>query len=186
MKVRARLDGTASLKAVLNVLGPKVYRPAARKGVRQAGQIVAKAAKANVPNRTNTLRKAIGFKVKSTKGRTGYMSIIGPRKDAKGTWTGGTGKTKTKFRRWKKVAGKRRYLDPAKYAHLVEGGRAAVRITSKRVLSDGRNVWGTHARMVPATHFMRNAYDANIGAIKAALWQCFHDATVKAGQGGSP
>jgi HK97 gp10 family phage protein len=171
VKIKGRLDGTAALKAVLDVVGPKAFKEGARRGVTVAAQMVNKAAKSLVPTRTKSLKKAIGHKVKANKQKTGYIGVIGPRKDIKGAVIGGVGKKKAKFRRKVKHKGTELVVDPHKYAHLVEGGRKAVRITRRKVLSDGRAVYGTKVRAVPPRPFMRPAWESNAANAAAVIRQ---------------
>jgi HK97 gp10 family phage protein len=171
VKIRGRLAGAADLKAVLDVVGPKVLRQGARRGVTVAAQEVSKAAKARVPTRTKSLKKAIGHKVKANRQKTGYIAVIGPRKDAKGTTVGGVGKKKAKFRRKVRIKGSEIIINPVKYAHLVEGGRKAVKVTRRKVLSDGRAVYGTKVRAVPPRPFMRPAWEENQARCAAIIRQ---------------
>lgn len=178
-RVKAALVGHQDLNAVLTVLGPKHFRPAARKGVKRAGMLVSDAAKSKVPRRTNSLRRALGYLVKSNKKRTGYLTVVGPRKDRKGTAVGGTGKGKSRFRRLVRYKRRKILVNPVKYAHLVEGGRKRVRVRTKRVLSDGRVFYGKASRRVAPRPFMKPAYRSTKGAAAKAIWQAMSEAADK-------
>ncbi len=204
MKIRGKLAGAAGLKAVLAAAGPKAFREGARKGVTAAAQVVSKDAKAKVPTRTKSLKKAIGHKVKANREKTGYVGVIGPRKDVKGAVVGGAGKRRAKFRRKVKHKGRELIVDPVKYAHLVEGGRKAVKrkesagnkakrlfgkltkalglggnSARRPVLSDGQTVFGPKAKAVPPRPFMRPAWEENKARCAALIRQKLAEAAAK-------
>lgn len=68
---------------------------------------------------------------------------------------------------------RRLVVNPVKYAHLVEGGRKANRVRTKRVMSDGRVVFGKRVRAVPPRPFLQPAYQRNVRRVEAAMWQEF-------------
>ena len=109
--------------------------------------------------------------MKANKQKTGYIGVVGPRKDVKGAVIGGVGRKKARFRRKVKHKGTELVVNPHKYAHLVEGGRKAVRVTRKKVLSDGRAVYGAKARAVMPRPFMRPAWESNKANAAAVIRQ---------------
>lgn len=171
MKIKGRLNGTAALRAVLDVVGPKAFREGARRGVTVAAQMVTKAIKAETPERTKSLKRAQGYKVKANKQKTGYYAVAGTRRDKKGTVVGGSGKRKAKFRRKVKHRGREMIVDPVKYDHLVTGGRRSVRTVKKKVLSDGATAFGRTARAVAPNPYKQRAWDATKTAAGAAVRQ---------------
>lgn len=204
VKIKGRLAGVAGLKAVLKTAGPKAFKEGARKGVTAAAQVVSKAAKGLVPTRTKSLKKAIGHKVKANKQKTGYVGVVGPRKDVKGAVVGGTGKRRAKFRRKVKHKGRELIVNPVKYAHLVEKGRKAVRrkestgnkakrlfgkltkalglggnSARRPVLSDGQTVFGPKVKAVPPRPFMRPAWEGNKERCAALIRQKLKEAAAK-------
>ncbi len=121
-------------------ISQKAATEAIQKGMRAACQLIAKDAKARVRVRTGLLRKSIGWKVKTYPSKI-VVGIVGPRKTFK---TRIDGKIVRRSLRTQ-VNGK--WVNPVKYAHLVEFGTV-------------------HSRPFP---FMRPAWDANRGKIGAIL-----------------
>lgn len=128
LRKAARL-GQAKAKAFLK---PK-RRPAGRK---RKGQRFS-------PDRSGTLKRAIGVVYRGyRKGQT-FAFVIGPRK--------GMGR----------VAKDGRYLDPAKYAHLKEGGRKKVKARRGKILASRATgkVFGKKVAAVLPAPFMKPAAD---------------------------
>lgn len=96
-----QLVGDVALMRKFKTLPQRIQNKHARRGVSKAARILVKAAKTKCPKDTGQLRKSLGFKPKTYK--TGVIAIVGPR---------------TGFR----IVINDKPHDPAKIAHLVEGG----------------------------------------------------------------
>lgn len=153
-KIKMRLDSSAitSLIGKLGALDKKVAKKALRAGISAASRRVMMDAKALVPKRSGQLRRSIGRKMWMRKGGSVIAGIIGPRRGFRVVYLG-------------------KYIDPVKYAHLVEFGRREVvagkakgKGTGKKVLSEGGRggvVYGVRVRSVPPHPFMRPAWERN-------------------------
>ncbi len=133
----------------------RVATKAVQDGQKETGQTITKSAKAGVPKRTGLLRKSIGYKVKTYRASKTVIVLIGPRKgyrfQVKGKW-----------------------VNPTKYAHLVEFGRKRViagqsrkGATKATILTDRTNFFGKEVAMVAPHPFMRSAWDGNRGRVAA-------------------
>jgi hypothetical protein len=165
-------DTIESLRGVKFGVGNRVLKMALGK---QASKAV-KIAKGLVSvSRTGILKKSIGSIYRSPRRvGSGGVFVIGPRKSFSGRIESPTKPSKfTQY--WSKYVSRKTgqklrkikvskatlkrfkglFVDPTKYAHLVEGGRKTVTPTKKKVLSDGTNIWGTSAHRVKAAPFMR-------------------------------
>jgi hypothetical protein len=179
--LKAQLLGGADLKRAFNTLGERSFRPAARKGVTAAAQVLAAEYKANVPVRTRSLKKAIGYKVGAKRSKAGYFAVVGARRDnrraiAQSERDVAAGKRKRAIKRYRRTVryrGQDITVDPAKYAHLVEYGRRAVTVRTKKVLSDGTVVYGKRVKSVPPLAPLRKALAASKGRCLAAQRQAF-------------
>lgn len=172
----------------------KVFRGASRKGVNEATKLVLASAKANVPQRTGMLKKALGRKVVAMKGdRKGYVGIVGPRKDiseserAKRQREFELGQRKkapgkARFRKVVKYQGKEILVNPVKYAHLVEYGTAPGGPKKKRVMSDGAAVFGVRTAGSPPRPFLRPAWEQNKAACEGVILTALRDALKDAGR----
>jgi HK97 gp10 family phage protein len=155
-KVKFRIESAAvaELADKLAQMDRKAARVALKKGVNEATKIVLWDAKARTPRRSGQLRKSLGRLVKTYRGGAIVAGIVGPRKGFRVQWRG-------------------KYIDPVKYAHLVEFGRKEVvagvgrggKKTGKRLLSDGTTVFGPRVRAVPPRPFLRPAWDENKGRV---------------------
>lgn len=119
MTMRATVEGIPDLSRKLDSLGTKIRRKVLRTTCQKAGTAMVKEAKARVPKRLKgfhdyaggQLKKSLGQKVKSYSGAA--VTIAGPR-DGFRIQVG----TRTKGKR----KGEPIYVDPRKYAHLVNNG----------------------------------------------------------------
>lgn len=150
--IRGEVSGLGPVLQAMQGMKLGLRNKALRRGITKASRLVAKAAKAKLHTKSgnNILKKSIGAKVVVKGDRV--LGIVGPRNG------------------FKQQIGVRHdgspvYEDPAKIAHLKENGRAAVAVTDKKVLSDGREVFGTSVKAVPAEPFMRPAWDENKDAV---------------------
>ncbi|OWK34969.1 HK97 gp10 family phage protein [Fimbriiglobus ruber] len=182
IKLSATVIGARELANKLRELEGKLFRPAARKGVDDATKLVQTEARARAPQRTGSLGKSIGRKVAALKSGKGYVGVVGPRRDRKvRPIDPKTGQMRpAKYRRTVKYQGQAILVNPAKIAHLVEFGRAAVKVKKKRVLSDGRTVFGASVRAAEAKPFIRPAWAATKGTATDAIRGRFAAAVTQA------
>lgn len=151
--IRVSVD-TAQVKALVDRiqgLDKRAGRAAVKKGLNETTKLVLWDARAAVPKRTGMLRKSLGRKVIVQRGGTKLLGIVKPRSGEK------YGRV---------INGKK--ISPIRYAHLVEFGRAAVRVKTKTVLIAGPGkgagpyvVFGKSVRAVPPRPFMRPAWEKN-------------------------
>lgn len=157
IKCKVKDGAIQALARKLAEVDRKAARKAIRFGVNEATKFVAADAKANVPKGTGLLKKSIGRRVRSYRGGTVISGIVGPRSGFAITLPNG-----------KKV-------NPAKYAHLVEFGRKAVKAKKALLLADkfANVVFGKEVKAVAPRPFLRPAWDKNearsVGAIANAL-----------------
>src|SRR6185369_7962783 len=146
--IRGEIDGLGEVLGKLRSLRDSMQRRVLRTAVTKAARVAAKAAKAKAPKDSGLLKKSIGSKVVTYPATNTVVAIIGPRKGFKQQVTG-------------KVSGQTRTEDPALIGHLLEFGRKAVRVKSKKVLSDGSVVYGREVREVAPKPFLRPALDSS-------------------------
>jgi HK97 gp10 family phage protein len=157
IKARVKDGAIQALARKLNEFDRKASRKAIKKGVNEATKLVTADAKANVPRKTGLLKKSIGRRVRSYRGGTVISGIVGPRSGFATVLASG-----------KKV-------NPAKYAHLVEFGRKAVRVKKAALLADkfAKQVFGVEVAAVAPRPFLRPAWDKNetraVGELAKAL-----------------
>lgn len=163
--LRAKLMGANELKVMFDTYGKQVLRPGAKAGVTESVKAVTTQAKQLVPRRTGSLRRSIGWKVVAKREGFGYLGVVGPRRDkrhSKSVTPEQGEKPKRKkmtFRRKVRFRGLVMIVNPAKYAHLVEYGRRAVKVKKKKVMADGKTIYGKEVRAVPPHPFMRPAWE---------------------------
>ena len=177
-----RVD-TAGLEDVIRRLASldkKAARKALRAGINEVTKLVLKEAKALVPRRTGQLRRSLGRKVKTYKGGGLVYGVVKPRAGVKvkGVWTPkfrkqfpGTGK----FDKATKAFGAG-FVDPVKYAHLVEYGRVAVTVKRAKVLAGQGRVWGRRVRAMAPRPFMRPAWEKYRAASPGIIAGFVHEA----------
>lgn len=134
--VRVTVTGARAIIRALHVLPSRVQKRVIRRAVTRVSRLLAKRAKETISGGTDEavdtglLKKSIGFRVKSPKGAPWVIiGVIGPRRGF-GTLITRKGKALTRGGISKVVAGgggftRSQYADPARYGHLVEGGRKA-------------------------------------------------------------
>ncbi|HEY1188536.1 MAG TPA: HK97 gp10 family phage protein [Gemmata sp.] len=171
--ITARVD-TGQLKTLIErlvSLDKRAGRAAVKKGIGEVTKDVLKDAKDNVPTGSGLLKKSLGRKVVISKNGKRVLGVVKPRG---GVWTAKppdlvtvrrqrklkSGKVLFYVNKWARLSGGKK-VNPARYAHLVEFGRVAVRPKTKKVMSGGGVVYGTSARAVAPHPFMRPAWDAN-------------------------
>lgn len=118
VSVRVESGAVQRLTSALNAVEAKLARRATRAGINEITKLVLGDAKALVPRRSSQLRRSLGRRIRSYHG-SAVVGIIGPRRGFRVVIGG--------------VA-----VNPVKYAHLVEFGRAAVRAGQRTVISGGR------------------------------------------------
>lgn len=179
--IRFRVSGSREVQRALTQSVPKEVRKAARQGVDEAGKIVLAAEKtALTAKRTGSLRKALGRKTVARKQGDGYTAVIGPRRDPtpkriqRSEQEVAAGKRKKalkggRFKRTVKFKGRTILVNPANYAHLVEGGRGPVVRKNKKVLSDGGTFYGKAVKSVPARPFRAPAWSRSKAAVEREI-----------------
>lgn len=157
MLSKTKIEGMDKILKKLSMLKKSAATKVMRKGIAAGTKVVLSGAKARLPTKTKylgkrsgLLRKSLGRKTKTYRQNGVVVGVVGPRKGFA-----------------KVIDGKR--VDPVKYAHLVEGGRKAVKANKAKVLSDGKQVFGTKVAAVPPHPFMRPAIDEQKAGIKQAI-----------------
>jgi hypothetical protein len=189
--LKIQLVGVNELADMLRGLESKYFKPAARAGISDAGAVVLTETRNRVPERTGSLKKALGRKVVALKGGAGYTAVVGARKDASGKKLErlkaqvAAGKRKKlpregRFRRTVTFQGREILVNPVKYLHLIEYGRRAVTLKTKKVLADGAVIYGKTVAAVPASGFMRAAWAASKDRGRAKLLDRMKAARAKA------
>lgn len=167
MSNKFRIEGAKELEKRLVEFGPKIHRKVMKQAINAGAEPVVKAAKsalASMPERpgwrrTNLTKKAIGKRVIAYSKTQTTIAVIGPRVGFAGMLT-----SRGKVSRDKSVLAEARKInrlararvvkihDPAKIAHLVEGGHG-----------------GPHA--APPHPFLLPALNQTISQIKEAMSQ---------------
>ena len=148
--IKGEITGLADVFRQLRNVDKKVRNRLLKKAIRAASKLVLTSAKAKVAVRTGLLRKSLGIKVKVYRKSGIVVGIVGPRTGYKGS-------------------GKDPDENPTNIAHLVEKGRKAVMVRTKKTLSDGTTAYGREAKAVPARPFLRPAFDENKAAAEALI-----------------
>lgn len=117
VSVQVESGSVSRITRALAAIEPRLARRACRAGINEVTKLVLADAKALVPRRSGQLRRALGRRVRSYHG-TVVTGIVGPRRGFRVVIGG--------------VA-----VNPTKYSHLVEFGRAAVRAGQRSVISGG-------------------------------------------------
>lgn len=153
--INVKLDGLKEAVARLSSLKTgarnKILRPAVSDGLKPVHQAV----KQRVPKASGLLRRSVARKVAGSRKSGAVTGLVGPRTGMKQAVTRPDGSTVES--------------DPAKYAHLAEFGRQAVVVKTRRVLSNGRVVFGKTVRAARARPFLRPAWAASKAAAEQAV-----------------
>lgn len=146
-----KFEGVKELQKALNKLPYNMQDKAYRKGMTKGAQIARNAAKKNAQaiKDTGALAKSIGYTISKDR----QNAKIGARRGFKQPAPPG--------RRSKK----QQYIDPFRYAHLVELG------TRERIVKTGFNQIRRSRGSMKATPFLQPAVDNNREAIIAAIAQ---------------
>lgn len=168
IKIAGGNDVANAIKGIKAGVANRVLKSAVGKVARKAQKTAKSRIKAK---RLGLLSKAIGYLYRTYKKGTVWVYVIGPRKGFRQRVDAMPQRAQKKLIR---LLGKRKRrkltdaqvrilvaksVDPVKYAHLVEGGRKAVRPTRKKILSDRINTYGKRARAVAPSPFMKPAAD---------------------------
>jgi HK97 gp10 family phage protein len=148
--IKIDVAGLDALKRRLEALPRAVRNRVVRKAVNAGSTIVLQAARRKVPVRSRVLKKSLGRKNKTLK--TGYVSIIGPRRGHRTQTASG------------------RPYDPVFTAHLVEGGTKPHQITIRQ--RKGKTLARPQVIRHPgsaAQPFMKPALDDNRAAVRNAI-----------------
>lgn len=179
--MRLRMKGVPELIRTLREIDKKVAKKALRDGVQESTKPILKDAKAKVRVDTKLLKKSLGRKVKSYKGGEVIAGIVGVRKGTKGKKGNRTRTDKFRVQVGTDAKGKAIYMDPIKYAHLVEFGTRPHSVGSGDMLKrKGRKAGqvqrgGKHPGSKPYP-FMRPALQKNKGGSKVAIRRAITDA----------
>ena len=183
-QIKLTVSGAGALKLTLDEIVGKIARRAARRAVTEASKLILEVAKANVPKDTGALKKSLGRKVAALKSGGGYIAIIGPRYDSKKLAAKGRKKRFGKYRRRKGYA-QVMFVNPVKYAHLVEYGTRPHAIGKGSKLRGSNRLsraFGLKGKQVGVMHpvgearpFMRPAGDATQGAVKEIMKRRFRE-----------
>lgn len=170
MKTDIRIQWNNDLTPRLQALGKDsaVYRVISR-GTRAAASVVNREVKAIAPREFGLLKKSIGVKNvprKALRKRAFALSIIGPRWNVYDTVVGSA--------KWTR---KPRFVRPARYATLVEGGTAPHTINQVRRSRSGRlyRVAVRHPG-TPAQRFMERATQRTVSSVRSAMAHAVQDA----------
>lgn len=161
---KAKLEGVEKAIHSLDGLGRTLRNKILRKAVNASARIMLKAARSLAPRGTGLLKKSLGVRIKTYQKSGAVVAIIGPRTGFKKTRQG---KTLTAFGKKMKASGQ----NPTKYVHLIEFGRAEVRVKKKKVLSDGSTIYGTVVKSVPPRPFLRKAFEQTKNAVVETMKQ---------------
>lgn len=158
-QVRGRLDGVESTVKALQAFPAKAQKRWVKKATTKGAQLVARAAKSTVPADSKQYRRALGYKVWVGRVSGAVAAFIGARLGYR-----------TMYR------GKPR--DPRYYAHIVEGGRKALRPKKKKVLAHvpqdrGQTqliTWyGKHVRAARAQRPLARAFRQSKAGVEATM-----------------
>ncbi len=188
LRVKMKIDSrkVSKLHSALTEIGTKAALVADRNGINEITKVVSKDAKSRTKRRSGQLRKSIGRIVKTYR-QLVTVGVVGPRRGFKVS-IGGVP------------------VDPAKYAHLVEGGRGPVRAgakssipragvrvvskTGKTVLSSYRTavapdvvrVFGPVVGPAAPRPFLQPAWDANKARATEIMVQSYRNELSKVGR----
>jgi len=172
-KLSGEIHGLQEVMQRLNKIATAPRRQLLRRAIQVAAQITTKAAKANVRTAGDgLLKRSIGSSVKVYRKSGIAVAMVGPR----------TGFKRAKGQKIRTALGEKYAVanaDPTKYAHLVEGGRAAVSPKEKRVMAAAGIIYGTRARGVAARPFLRPAFDQTKEINKRAIAQVIFEGLSK-------
>lgn len=163
-----KIVGLDRFRKSLLALEKKIRNKVTKAGVKAALKPVIQAVKQEVPADTGSLKKSIGEKSKSYRGGTVQTAMVGARVGFKREiirTVSKRGKQKIKTKRTKLGATKRREVrDPAKYLHLAEGGRKAVKAQGGKLVfrgAGGKIVAVRSVKKAQGRRFMRTAWRAS-------------------------
>lgn len=158
LNVHAKLTGLKPTLDELKKFPPNVQKRWIKKAVTKGSQIINKAAKVLIPSQSRQYRKALGYRVWTGK-RSRIMAFIGARLGHKTSYKG-------------------KPRDPKFYAHLVEGGRRALKPKSKSVLvgipanakdKRPRQWYGRHVAAVAPKRPLARAFKSSKSTVEATM-----------------
>jgi len=190
-----KIVGLDKYLAALKALEKKVRNKAVKAALKAGLKPLVAAAKANAPQDTGTLKKAIGDKSKSYRGGLSQIVMVGARvgqaRQITRVFTK-RGQQKFKLARVKGKAQKGTEVrDAAKYLHLVESGRKAVFPKKGSYLAfrdkQGKMLAAKKARASRPRGFMRKAwkqskqaaYQAMLSTLKSELESAMQEVATK-------
>ncbi len=150
----AKAVGFRQVEKQLTKVLPKTAKKALKSGVGKGSRLLAKRAKGRVNKGhggvPGLLKKSIGQRVKVYKSSE-VVGVIGPRKGFLHILAGGE------------------RVDPAKYGHIEESGRKVVIARRKKVLSDGKSVFGKSVPAYRGRPFLKPTLDQDGGAAQGEV-----------------
>lgn len=141
------------LRALKRLKRPAAAKRALRKGMNAGTSVLVKAVKARVRRGAGPvpglLKKSIGKRVKTF--RQAVAGFVGPRRGFLHILADGT------------------RVDPVRYGHIEEYGRAAVSAKAGGVLANTKTVFGKKVAPYAGHPFLRPAWDEERGSIVATM-----------------
>lgn len=181
LNLSAKVTGGREITAKLAELEKKVRTKATKAAVTAGTRVFVQGLKAAAPKETGTLIKALGQREKVYKGGQIAFGVAGARKGQQRVITrkvSKRGKVSIKSRKIGKGedikgrAGIVELRNPAKIAHLTEGGRKAITAKKGKAIpvdiGGGLTVFRKKAKAVPAKRWMAKAFQAKAAAAQAA------------------
>lgn len=174
--IKAELQGMAEILLKLEALKQGVRGRITRKAVSEAIKPILKDAKQRAAKSSGLLTRSISHKVKTYRSTGVTVGLIGPRRGLKKLRV--VAKSRRKRADLTKVVttktGKiryvrERYVNPVRYAHLVELGRGPIAVKGKRALTDASKFFGLRAAAVRPRPFLRTAWDAGRSQAQATI-----------------
>lgn len=181
LAIRGKVQGMDSLRNRLREFGVKFERSATRKAIKAGTRVFLASVKSALhADDTGALRMSLGDKTASYRGGKVLVGVVGPRT---GTFAVGRGRAKT--RKLSRLGQKLEALgkQPARYAHLLEGGTRPHAIGSGSTLARPEVVVNGRRRRKAVPHmqrgrmhpgarprpFMAPGYHSGVGAAQAAM-----------------
>jgi hypothetical protein len=159
-KITIKLDDR-KVQRMLRELPDRIERKVLRQAINVATTPAVRAAKRLAPKgESGLLKKSIGKKIKTYKRTNTAVALVGPRKQTVGEYKGKPRK-------------------PSKYAHLVERGTKAHKITV--VFKDGHKATFSHPGS-KAKPFLKNAQETSLSQYQSICKARVAEGVIKEGQ----
>jgi hypothetical protein len=171
--VELQIFGTAEVAAMFGRLSvaaqSRVLKPIM---VSASGQI-AEALRGAAPEESGLLKRAMGSSVLKTYGETLFITAGVRRGFRRAVSLARTGRWRIRGKKATGSAGGETIRDPAKYLHLVTGGRKAVEAINARVLysAQSNTFFGRRAKAVAPRPFVQQTFGSVASAVSARICQ---------------